>query len=420
MIEDFFNALHNFKSNKMRTFLSLLGIVIGVMSVIIITTLSQSLADSIAEEFKRFNLDVLNIEARWNPDTRKQFVVLNEEYRKTLKERIPQIKNIFYTYDFRAGVSRNNSIAGQKRINAVEPDRMESIGIKMDYGKFFDITDYAYGLQKAIIGKNIAEELFPEGRAVGKTITLQIASNSSKVPPYNFQFEVIGVLKDTQVFSNANPSESVYVPSLFYKKNLISVGKEYDDLWTAEVILYDTSEIEYVQSRVSAISSELAGGFPRPIWIWSAREELNSLNKIINLVGVVMTAVAAISLLVGGIGIMNIMLVTITERKKEIGIRKALGASNAAIRSQFLVESATLTLTGGFIGVVLGLIIGGSIARILLPMLAENPEDITIVTSFDIGGIIIAFVISVAIGIFFGLSPALKAAKLDPVKALAD
>ena len=133
-----------------------------------------------------------------------------------------------------------------------------------------------------------------------------------------------------------------------------------------------------------------------------------------------MTAVAAISLLVGGIGIMNIMLVTITERKKEIGIRKALGASNAAIRSQFLVESATLTLTGGFIGVVLGLIIGGSIARILLPMLAENPEDITIVTSFDIGGIIIAFVISVAIGIFFGLSPALKAAKLDPVKALAD
>ncbi|WP_038108974.1 ABC transporter permease, partial [Treponema pedis] len=111
-----------------------------------------------------------------------------------------------------------------------------------------------------------------------------------------------------------------------------------------------------------------------------------TINKVVSLVGVVMTAVAAISLLVGGIGIMNIMLVTITERRKEIGIRKALGATKTAIRNQFLVESAALTLTGGVIGVGVGLVISNVIAKTVLPMLAENPNDITVITAFDIQG----------------------------------
>ncbi|WP_024469052.1 ABC transporter permease [Treponema pedis] len=420
MFEDFINALQNFRINKMRTLLSLLGIVIGVMSVVIITTLSQSLSKSISAEFERFSLDTLTIRARWNPDTKKQWVQFTEEYRNTLMQKIPKIKNIFYTNDFNAKFSKGNTVSGNKQVYAVEPDRLEAMGLQLDYGAFFSLGDYAYGLQKAVIGKNIAEELFPEGRAVGKTVTLQISSGYNDIPPYNFQFEVIGVLKDSQSWMGASPAESVFIPRQFYKHKLMFAGMEARDLWSAEVKLLNSEDIEYVQAQILLISKELANGFARPVWVFSAKEQLNTINKVVSLVGVVMTAVAAISLLVGGIGIMNIMLVTITERRKEIGIRKALGATKTAIRNQFLVESAALTLTGGVIGVGVGLVISNVIAKTVLPMLAENPNDITVITAFDIQGIIISFAVSVSIGIFFGLHPALKAAKLDPVEALAD
>ena len=116
---------------------------------------------------------------------------------------------------------------------------------------------------------------------------------------------------------------------------------------------------------------------------------------------------------------MNIMLVTITERRKEIGIRKALGADRKAIRNQFLVESSTLTLTGGIIGIILGILISTVVVKAILSILLSE-DGIEIVLSFDLFGTLISFAVSVFIGIFFGLNPALKAAKLDPVKALAD
>ncbi len=420
MFEDFLNALHNFRTNKMRTLLSLLGIVIGVMAVVIITSLSESLAKSIAVEFERFSLDTITIRARWNRDTRKQWIPFTDEYRNTLIEKIPQIEKIFYTNDLSARLARKNFLTGNKQIYAVEPGRMKALNFNADYGNFFSIGDHAYGLQKAVLGDAVATELFPEGRAVGKTFTIQVPSQWDNAPPYNFEFEVIAVLKNMQTWSGGNPSNSVYIPRTFFKKKLMIAGREHDDLWQAEVKLFSPDDIDYVQAQIMLISKEIAKGHPYPIWTTSAKEQLNAMNRIVGLVGTIMASVAAISLLVGGIGIMNIMLVTITERRKEIGIRKALGASNAAIRAQFLTESAVLTLTGGFIGVAIGLALSVVITKTVLPMLANDPEDIVVVTAFNLKGILVSFIVSVAIGIFFGLHPALKAAKLDPVEALAD
>ena len=137
-------------------------------------------------------------------------------------------------------------------------------------------------------------------------------------------------------------------------------------------------------------------------------------NKVCGVIGVVLTSIAGISLLVGGIGIMNIMIVTVTERKHEIGIRKALGATNADIRNQFLIESATITFTGGLLGVILGICISALVGAFAFP------KDWDFVFAFNLGGTVAAFAVSVSTGIFFGLNPALRAAKLDPVEALSE
>ncbi|AEE16307.1 ABC transporter permease [Treponema brennaborense] len=410
MFEDFVNALQNFKTNKTRTFLSLLGIVIGVTSVIIVTTMGSSLYKSLAGQFNDFSMDMITLSPQWNRSTNKPYIELNDEYRTTLIREIPEIKNVFYTNTFDANVIRADLSVGSKQIQAIEPERLETLKLKIDYGGLFSPSDFVNGFQKAIIGDQIAKELFPEGNAVGKRMTLQIKSSNEHVPPYNFSFEVIGVLtpKNNWLIQS---SQSVYVPRKFYADKLAVAG-ERSTVWNAEVSVYRAQDSGKVESKIKKISQELGGGYPYAVWTYSAQKDFEQFSKIMNMVRLVLSCVAGISLLVGGIGIMNIMLVTVTERKKEIGIRKALGASNRAILNQFLIESATLTLTGGTIGVLIGIFISKAIVKFFFP--AE------FVFALNATGTLIAFAVSVSIGVFFGLHPALKAAKLDPVVALAD
>ncbi len=418
MIEDFFNALHSFRTNKLRTVLSLLGIIIGVTSVVIITTLGSSLTQSVTNSFGDFSLDIINLGARWNQNTRKPYIKFDNKYREHLMNNIPQIKNIFYTKEFEAAVVRGGLSIGNKNIFAVEPERLEALGLKIDYGNFFSASDYAHGFQKVIIGDSVAEQLFPEGNAVGKTLTLQIRSGYTDVPPYNFEFEVAGVLKPKNNWV-IRTSDSVFVPQKFYWNQFSSSDEWNSIIWEAEVCVFNADDASSVQEQIRSISQELSGGEPFAVWAFSAQSELEQMNGIVKIISLVMASVSGISLLVGGIGIMNIMLVTITERRKEIGIRKALGADRKAIRNQFLVESSTLTLTGGIIGIILGILISTVVVKAILSILLSE-DGIEIVLSFDLFGTLISFAVSVFIGIFFGLNPALKAAKLDPVKALAD
>lgn len=409
MIEDFLNALHNFRTNKMRTMLSLLGIVIGVTSVVIVTTLGTSLYHSIAKQFSGFSMDVINLGARWNPNTNSQYVKFDDAFRNSMMKQIPKIKNIFYSSEFSAAVLRGALTVGKKQVEGIEPGRLETLKLEMDYGNFFSATDYLNGFQKAVIGDGIASQLFPEGNAVGKTITLQINSGYYEIPPYNFQFEVVGVLKKKNNWLMRS-SESIFVPRKFYMNQLSHSGEA--DVWEAEVCVYDSADTSTVENEIKTIAAKAANGNYNAVWSYSAQQEFEQMSSVMNMVRLVLSSIAGISLLVGGIGIMNIMLVTVTERRKEIGIRKALGATRKAIAFQFLVESATLTLTGGTIGVALGIAISKLIFSFVLP------QNFVLVFSFS--GTLIAFGVSVFTGVFFGLHPALKAAKLDPVEALAE
>ncbi len=407
MFEDFINALNNFRTNKMRTTLSLLGIIIGVTSVVIITTLGNSLQKSMEQEFSKYSLKVLIMSADWNPKTNEQAIKFDNEFRKKAMKEIPEIKSIFYLPHAAANISRKNINLNGRSVQVTEPHRLEDLEITMDYGNFFEMADYIIGENKAILGHKLALELFPEGNAIGKKITLKVNSGQL-IHPYSFT--VCGVLNDTMTwFMNAN--SSVFIPKASYDK-IYDARKQ--EISNAEVVAFNENDAPLIKNKLEKLAKESCPDVYRPIWVSSAKSQLDQANNVLGMVRMVILAIGGISLLVGGIGIMNIMLVTVTERKKEIGIRKALGATNRAIKLQFLVESATLTLTGGFAGVAFGMLLGKLIIENLMP------DKARLTFFFDPKGTLIAFGVSVFIGIFFGLHPAAKAAKLDPVVALGD
>ncbi|MGI5064465.1 ABC transporter permease [Treponema putidum] len=410
MFEDFINAIHNFRTNKMRTLLSLLGIVIGVTSVIIVTSLASSLSNSMVKEFEEFSMDIINIGTQVdNPDFIGEGIKFDEAFRKKLMQRIPEIKHVFYSTRFPASAIRNGLRIDSIDIEGIEAERLESHRVVMDYGSFFSSSDYSMGAEKVIIGERIAFQLFPEGRAVGKFITLQIRSGSENTPPHIVRLQVIGVVKPKNTWV-LHTSDAVFVPRKFALCKL--PGKIAETVWSAEVAISDPKDSSNVEVKIQDFSEELSGGNRFAIWVYSARQQFEQMTKITGMVSLVLSAIAGISLLVGGIGIMNIMLVTVTERRREIGIRKALGATGRAIRMQFLIESASLTLAGGLIGIVLGLLISKLIVNVFFP------PEIIFLPNFS--GSLIAFSVSVCTGIFFGLHPAVKAARLDPVQALAE
>ena len=394
MFEDFINALQNFKQNKTRTFLSLLGVIIGVASVILITTLGQSATENVKKSFGSSGLDIIKISSGFMNRRSASRIQFNESFRTELWENIENIKKIHLINNLSATL-----VYGDLSVNgsgvAIEHDYLQMYNFELEYGNFFSVTDNISGSQKIILGSEVAQALFPEGNALGKKIIL-ISSN------IRFGFEVVGVLKE-QSGGMENPSTSVYIPRGFYSKKI--QPNPIASSIVCQVIdqKLSTKVAENIKSYV-----EEKSGVENILNIMSMATFLEQYDQIMGTMTLLLSGVAAISLLVGGVGIMNIMIVTVTERKKEIGIRKALGASPRAIKLQFLVESATITLFGGFLGVIVGIALSGIV------VFAMNWEF-----AIQWGACLLSFFFSAFVGVFFGLNPASRAAKLDPVAALS-
>lgn len=394
MFEDFINALQNFKLNKTRTFLSLLGVIIGVASVILITTLGQSATENVKKSFGSSGLDIIKISSGFMNRRSASRIQFNESFRTELWENIENIKKIHFINNLSATL-----VYGDLSVNgsgvAIEHDYLQMYNFELEYGNFFSVTDNISGSQKIILGSEVAQALFPEGNALGKKIIL-ISSN------IRFGFEVVGVLKE-QSGGMENPSTSVYIPRGFYSKKIQPNPIASSIVCQVTDQKLSTKVAENIKSYV-----EEKSGVENILNIMSMATFLEQYDQIMGTMTLLLSGVAAISLLVGGVGIMNIMIVTVTERKKEIGIRKALGASPRAIKLQFLVESATITLFGGFLGVIVGIALSGIV------VFAMNWEF-----AIQWGACLLSFFFSAFVGVFFGLNPASRAAKLDPVAALS-
>ena len=396
MTEDFIDALKNFARSKTRTLLSLLGVIIGVASVIVITSLGRSSSHQIEETFGSSGLDVVSISAGGFMRRNRDAISLkfNETFREELFNNITNIKKIWYKNNASFTVTY-----GETSVTAtaygIEPGYLQMYGLKLDSGEYFSVTDEYAGSQKMIIGSEVAASLFPDGSAAGKNVLVVTGSTP-------FSFKIQGVLKE-QTAGMENAATGIYIPRGFCLKK-ISPKPEADQIMIqATAPKYCTSMAE----EVTAFTNEKSGT-EGAVQIMSMQTMIEQMQQITGTLSVMLSAIAAISLLVGGIGIMNIMIVTVTERRQEIGIRKALGASPLAICRPFFIESASITLLGGIAGVILGIIFSFAVEYI-----KDQPFAIEVSACF------ISFIFSVLVGIIFGLSPAIRASRLDPVEALA-
>lgn len=393
MFEDLLYALASFKRNKTRTLLSLLGIIIGVASVIVITALGKSTGDSVKNTFGSTGLDIISIYNNGPKHIRARVLSYDENFRAKLLN-LPHVKTVYYFNQFPGTITRG-TVSVNAETQCIEYGYIKDYGYKLLYGTDFTVSDHVQGSQKLLLGDKIAETLFPDGNPVGKQVILSRDSDL-------FGFEVIGVLTPSSAM-DTNISTTIMVPRGFFIKKM----DPKPDAERVEIKTDTTDAVAQVEQDVTDFINRETG-VENVVWISSPLTMIKQINEAYATISIMLSAIAGISLLVGGIGIMNIMIVTVTERRKEIGIRKALGATPSDIRNQFLVESATLTLTGGAIGIGVGIIISAAILYARKLPFAIQWE-----------ACLIAFGFSVFVGIFFGLNPALRAAKLDPVEALA-
>ena len=397
IIETFRQAIQNVWSNKLRTFLTMLGIIIGVMAVIVIVGLGNGMTKSMRDSFSALGTNTLNVQV-WGYGSRTASVddlyAIADRHKDLLQAISPEV-DFSGSGNLKIGTSTYRWVT----INGVDENYTAMKNYQIAQGRGLQYMDIKDNKQVCIVGDYINRVAFG-GNAVGQT--LKIGAN---------KFLVVGVLaakvSDKEMQEGSDDS-CVYLP---YSTIMRLSDQSMVNSFTA--IMTDENKANEAKAVLESELQTLLGS-DNGYYVYSASEWLEEMNKMINMVIVVLTGIASISLLVGGIGIMNIMLVSVTERTREIGIRKALGAKERTILAQFVVEAATTSALGGILGIALGYVVSMAANRIL-PMLASG-TDITVSPSFN--SIAVAFGSSVGIGVLFGYLPARRAARLNPIEAL--
>ena len=396
IVETFRQAIQNVWSNKLRTFLTMLGIIIGVMAVIVIVGLGNGMTQSMRDSFSAMGTNTLSINI-WGYGSRTVTVedvyaigTKNPDLIRSISPQIdfssntPKVGTTTYRYSTVAGVDEN--FTSMKNYTVAQ-------------GRGLQYMDMKDNKQVCVIGDYLNRVAYG-GRGVGQTIKLGA-----------YKFRIVGVLNakvNNTSMQQGSDDDCVYLPyTIAMRLSNTAMASSYI------AIMSDESKANEAKAVVEAYLTDLFKS-DSAFYVYSASEWLEEMNNMINMVIVILTGIASISLLVGGIGIMNIMLVSVTERTREIGIRKALGAKERVILAQFVVEAATTSALGGFLGIVLGYVVSMAANRIL-PMVASG-VDVTVSPSFN--SIAVAFGISVGIGVLFGYLPAKRAARLNPIEAL--
>lgn len=394
------------RTNKMRTALSVLGIIIGIGSVITLMTLGQASQVSITERIQSLGANLLIISPGSSGSSRSNFFrgggfgggnTLKYEDALAIAEsdRITTVDSVAASYSSRSEITYDRNLESVS-VNGVTPEYFKLRNVELGMGEEISQTDIDTSNKVAIIGATAAEALFGAGvNPLGEKIRIE-----------GLSFTVIGVTDEKGSMGGSNFDEVVYVPLTTAQKVLYGV----DFVSSIYVGAKNENVMEAAENQVGFLLLEqhrLTSPSDADFTISSQADILETVNEVTQTFTTLLTGIAAISLVVGGIGIMNIMLVTVTERTREIGIRKALGAKRKSIISQFLIESTILTIIGGIIGVLLGLAVS---------YIITNKMDLPQVMSVE--SIALSVLVSTVIGILFGWYPAQKASKLQPIEAL--
>ena len=384
-------AISSMAANRLRTFLSLLGIIIGVASVVTILNLGRSVSESISEAFEVGGLDTINVMPMGNA---RETLIFTEEFAYDLMNEIDGIREVLPTVSSYANLRNRQETVEDVQVQGVTSGYFSSNALEVSEGEFFGAIDNINRRQVCIIGKELAEELFPEGDAVGSYVSVFRQQAKS--------FLVVGVLEERDDSLGASYNTALFMPYNTYVQRFWRT----DQVGTYVVKVAEGYDATVAADDIEQYLDEIAGEDYYRIFSPATVKEMS--DSVMSAFLMFLAAIAAISLVVGGIGIMNIMMVSVVERTGEIGIRKALGATEKAIRSQFLTESVVLSASGGLIGLAAGIAISSAAAGIAGWSLHVSA-----------GAVASSLIFPLLIGIFFGWYPAAKAARLQPMEALA-
>lgn len=390
-IETFRVAIMAILANKVRAFLTVLGIMIGVLSVILLTSLVSGLKTTITKQIAGLGSNLIFIipgrigGARSPGGAQANRLTFADAI--NLKNKLKNEVLVSAVVQKTGTLKRLNTNDKGAAIFGVQANYEKIISLKIDKGRFINEVDAVSGRRVVVIGTTVKKALFGTTSPLSQTI---------KVAGLNYV--VIGVAGSRGSIFGIDQDNSVLIPLSSAQKQfgITSPNTIYLDAQKAE-------NVKNVQAKATAILSRRLT--EDDFTVQTQEQTLSTISTITNVLTLSLGGIAGISLIVGGIGIMNIMLVSVTERTREIGLRKALGAQPEDIRNQFLIEAVTLSGIGGIIGVVLG---------ILLSLLINNFLQTTITW----WSVVLSFGFSMIVGIVFGVAPAIRASKLDPIQAL--
>ncbi len=402
--EPFSTAWVGVASHKLRSFLTILGIVIGIGAVISLMSIGKGAEADILSRIETLGSDLITISPGGFTfggvrSAAGSATTLTIEDAEAIANEVPYISSVAPLYS-----SNLQLVAGNQNMNAqvtgTTPQYMQTNNLKVSSGSFFSDYDYQRSARVVVLGPNVKETLFGDTDPIGQ----QMRMGSIIV-------RVIGVL-ESKGDMRGSPDDAIFIPLTAMQQTVAQPRTAKGDRVVSSISLTvnDEEKADYVVEEITSLlrsRHQLGSSADNDFRVSSMEEIASTLSETTATMTIFLGAMAAISLLVGGIGVMNIMLVSVLERTREIGILKALGAQERDIWTQFLIEAAFLTLAGGIIGVIVGWIVSFIISSVGLMT--------TVVTADTV---ILAVCVSAGIGLFFGFYPAWSASRLNPIEAL--
>ncbi|MFL2673543.1 MAG: ABC transporter permease [Dehalococcoidia bacterium] len=407
-------SLRAIASNGLRSLLTTLGIIIGVSSVIILMSVGQGAVKGVIDELNALGTNLIFIEPGSSDESGQKgaagsaITLTREDGEAIIEAQIPDVVYVTSMIDFGAqAITPSNNVG----VQVVGTESMYSImrGLNLSEGRFIDEDDVDKKALNMVLGHTISEQLFPEDSPVGKNVRLSIAGGR-----IIFNFRVVGVTSERGAGVGVDDDNAVFIPVSTLQARISFIKNPTGETNVNNIIIQTAEgadELEVKESISQVLLDKHKVTSPDFI-IESQKDLIGAAGEIANILSLLLGGIAGISLAVGGIGVMNIMLVSVTERTREIGIRRAVGATKGDIIKQFVWEALTLSSMGGIIGIILGMIISFSLdGRFTF-------DDFTVRTVIQPWSILIAFAVSFGIGLVSGVYPAFRASRLDPILAL--
>ncbi|MBU2446094.1 MAG: ABC transporter permease [Bacteroidetes bacterium] len=401
--ESFIMALSSMRANKLRSSLTLVGIVIGLFSIIVVMTSIGAIQSSIETSLNLLGTNTFIVQKypalrmgvhSWRKYRNREDITAEQGIELKRRAKLPLAVGMLLERGGRTVKYKDNSTNPNVSVQGINTDAMQTLNIVVESGRGLTNQDIEFSKKVCVIGNYLVEKLFPYSDPIGETI---------RVDGHNFL--VIGVYQKRGGVLGSGQDNFVSVPITVFQQNYSKDAGGAITVTAASRELYQHTleEVEGILRTIRKVSPQKENDFE----IVSNESMLTQVNDITKYFKIGAAVIAFIALLAAGVGIMNIMLVSVTERTKEIGIRKSIGATRKNILSQFMMEAVIISQVGGIVGIVLG-IIGGAVISSYLKISAILPVD----------WIIIGLLVCSFVGILFGVYPAYKAANLDPIEAL--